>query len=57
MREAQIAKVHQIAVLGKNEQAERNVSFRLHGEQQTTTVSFDEFIALIKGEIASKSHK
>jgi len=57
MREAQIAKVPYIAVLGKNEQAERNISFRLHGEQQTTTVTFDEFVELIKGEIAAKSHK
>ncbi|MBO6284498.1 MAG: threonine--tRNA ligase, partial [Pseudobutyrivibrio sp.] len=38
MREAQIQKVPYLAVLGKNEEAEGTVSYRLHGEQGTTTV-------------------
>ena len=56
MREAQIQKVPYIAVIGKKEAEEGNVSFRLHGEQETVTVKFDEFIAKIKDEIATKKH-
>jgi threonyl-tRNA synthetase len=54
MREAQIQKVPYLAVLGKNEEAEGTVSYRLHGEQGTTTVKFDEFVELIVNEIKSK---
>ena len=56
MREAQIQKVPYLAVLGKNEEAEGTVSYRLHGQQQTTTVKFDEFIELIVNEIKTKGH-
>ena len=56
MREAQIQKVPYIAVIGKKEAEEGNVSFRLHGEQETVTVKFDEFIERIKEEIATKKH-
>ncbi len=54
MREAQIAKVPYIVVLGKNEEDAKQISYRLHGEQGTTTVSFDEFVTLVTDEIASK---
>ncbi len=54
MREAQIAKVPYIVVLGKNEEEAKQISYRLHGEQGTTTVGFDEFVALVTDEIASK---
>ena len=57
MREAQIQKVPYLAVLGKNEEAEGTVSYRLHGEQGTTTVKFDEFVELIVNEIKSKGRK
>jgi len=56
MREAQIQKVPYIAVIGKKEAEEGNVSFRLHGEQETKTVGFDEFINILKDEIATKKH-
>ncbi|MBO6090578.1 MAG: threonine--tRNA ligase [Lachnospiraceae bacterium] len=56
MREAQIQKVPYIAVIGKKEAEEGNVSFRLHGEQETVTVKFDEFIDMIKEDIATKKH-
>ena len=56
MREAQIQKVPYLAVLGKNEEAEGTVSYRLHGEQGTTTVKFDEFVDLIVNEIKTKGH-
>ena len=57
MREAQIQKVPYLAVLGKNEEAEGTVSYRLHGEQGTTTVKFDEFVELIVNEIKTKGRK
>ncbi len=57
MREAQIQKVPYLAVLGKNEEAEGTVSYRLHGEQGTTTVKFDEFVELIVDEIKTKGRK
>ncbi len=55
MREAQLQKVPYLAVLGKNEEAEGTVSFRLHGKQQTTTVKFDEFVEMIDNKIKTKS--
>ena len=54
MREAQIAKVPYIVVLGKNEEEAKQISYRLHGEQGTTTVGFDEFVTLVTNEISSK---
>ncbi|MDC7278162.1 threonine--tRNA ligase [Butyrivibrio fibrisolvens] len=57
MREAQIQKVPYLVVLGKNEEAEGTVSYRLHGEQGTTTVKFDEFVELIVNEIKTKGRK
>ena len=54
MREAQIAKVPYIVVLGKNEEAQRQISYRLHGEQGTTTVDFDDFVSIVTSEIAEK---
>ena len=56
MREAQIAKVPYIVVLGKNEEAENRISYRLHGEQGTTTVPFDDFVTLVTSEIANKKN-
>jgi len=56
MREAQIQKVPYLVVLGKNEENDNTVSFRLHGEKETTTVPFDEFIALITNDIKTKGH-
>ena len=57
MREAQIQKVPYLAVLGKNEEADGTVSYRLHGEQGTTTGKFDEFVELIVNEIKTKGRK
>ena len=56
MREAQIQKVPYLAVLGKNEESENTVSYRLHGEQGTTTVGFDEFVEMIVKDIKTKGH-
>ena len=54
MREAQIQKVPYLVVLGKNEEEDGSVSYRLHGQKETTTVKLDEFINLIVTEIKTK---
>ena len=46
IREAQMEKVPYLLVLGKNEAADGTVSYRLHGEQNSTTVSREDFLAL-----------
>ena len=56
MREAQVQKVPYLVVLGKNEEADGNVSYRLHGQKDTTTVTIDEFVKLIADEIRTKAH-
>ena len=50
VRAAQVEKV----ILGKNEVKDGTVSYRLHGEQATTTVPKEEFLAMLKDEIATK---
>ena len=54
LREAQMAKVPYLLVLGKNEMNDRTVSYRLHGEQKTTTVSMEEFLAMLQDDIKTK---
>ena len=54
IREAQIAKVPYLVVLGKNEAGAKTVSYRLHGEQDSTTVSMEEFCEMLKEEIRTK---
>ena len=54
MREGQLHKVPYLLVLGKNERNDRTVSFRLHGEQNTTTVGLDEFVDMIRDQIINK---
>ncbi len=55
IREAQMQKVPYLAVLGKNEAGEGTVSYRLHGQQQSTTVFFDEFVEMIVDKIKTKA--
>ena len=54
IREAQMEKVPYLVVLGKNEAADGTVSYRLHGEQKSTTVSKEEFVEMLKNDIATK---
>ncbi len=54
LREAQTRKINYTLILGDNEKIDRTVSYRLHGEKETTTVSIDEFIKLLNDEIANK---
>ena len=57
LREAQTRKINYTLILGDNEKLDRTVSYRLHGEKETTTVSLDEFIKLLNDEIANKDKK
>lgn len=54
LREAQIQKVPYILVLGNNERNDRTISYRLHGQQKTTTVSIDAFVEKLTKEIDEK---
>lgn len=55
IREAQMRKIPYELVLGNNERDEGTVTYRQYGQQKQTTVSYDEFVSLIKDEIKHKS--
>ena len=55
LREAQTKKVPYTLILGDNEKQDNTISYRLHGQKETTTVSQAEFVKLIKEEIANKT--
>ena len=55
MREAVMQKIPFVLVLGQKEVDEKLISYRRRGSQDTTTVSYEEFINLLKQEI--KEHK
>ena len=54
LREAQTAKIPYTVILGDNEKQEGKISYRIHGQRETTTVTNDEFIKIIKEEINNK---
>ncbi len=54
MRESQTMKTPYNLILGDKEQEDGTISYRLHGKQETNTVSIEEFITLIKEEIEQK---
>ena len=51
LRESQIRKIPYTLILGDQEKDSKSISYRLFGEKDTTTVSQDEFIKLIRDEI------
>ena len=55
MRELQTKKIPYILVLGQNEVDSNSISYRIHGSSDTTNVTRDEFMSLIKGEINEKN--
>jgi len=57
MREGQMQKVPYLLVLGNNEKDEKTVTYRLHGEKETTTVSVDDFVSMVTERIQNKSYK
>ena len=54
LREAQTMKVPYTLILGDKEKENKEISYRLFGSQDTTTVSQQEFLELIKDEIKER---
>ena len=54
MRESQTKKIPYTLILGDNEAKDGTVSYRMFGKQETTTVSIDEFVSLLKNDIKTK---
>ena len=57
LREAQTAKVPYTLILGDNEKDNNQVSYRLHGEKETTTLSKEDFLKQLLEEINSKTNR
>ena len=57
LRESQVKKIPYTLILGDNEKENKAISYRLFGSQETTTVSQEEFIKLIKDEIENKTRR
>ena len=57
LREAQTSKVPYTLILGDKEKDSNEVSYRLHGQRDTETVSIDDFVKLLKEEIETKTRK
>ena len=55
LREAQTEKVPFTLILGDQEKENATISYRLFGQKDTTTVSKEEFVKLIKEEIINKT--
>ena len=55
LRESQIRKIPYTLILGDQEKESKSISYRLFGDKETTTISQEEFIKLIRDEI--NSHK
>lgn len=54
MRESQTKKIPYTLVLGDKERDDNMISYRIHGKQETTTVTKEEFVAMLKDEIINK---
>lgn len=54
MRESVVRKIPFTLVLGQKEVDDQTISYRLHGSDETTTVSKGEFVALLKDTIVNK---
>ena len=57
MRKSQTRKIPYTVVIGDKERDNKTVTYRKFSEQESTTVSIDEFINLIKEEIKNKCAK
>ena len=51
LREAQTRKIPYTLILGDKEKTDNTISYRRHGEKDTTTVNIEEFIKLLKEEV------
>ena len=57
LREAQTSKVPYTLILGDNEKNDNSISYRLHGEKDTTTLSKEDFLKHILEEINTKANR
>ena len=55
LREAVMKKVPYMLIIGQKEVDNKNVSFRRSGSEETITVSYEEFIELLKEDVANKT--
>ena len=56
IREVQLKKIPLSLIIGDNEMNSDNISYRKFGEQNTTTVSYDEFVNRVKNCIDNKDN-
>lgn len=54
MRESQTKKIPFTLILGDKERDQKEISYRKHGEEGTTTVSIEEFVQFLQSVIATK---
>ena len=54
LREAQTSKVPYTLILGDQEKENRTISYRLFGQKETTTVTIDEYLELLRKQIKEK---
>ena len=55
MRESQTKKIPLTLILGDKERDNNEISFRKFGEQETTTLSINDFIKMINDRINNKN--
>ena len=55
MREAVLKKIPYMLVLGQKEVDNKTISYRRAGSEETTTVSMEEFLKLLKNDIDNKT--
>ena len=54
MREAQMRRIPYTLILGDNEKNDNKISYRVYGNNETKTVSWDEFLELLNKDIEEK---
>lgn len=54
LRESQTKKIPYTLILGDNEKNDKTISYRLFGEKETTTLSWDKFLKQVKEEVDKK---
>lgn len=54
LRETQTKKIPYTIILGDKEKDSNTISYRLHGEKETTTIKVDDFVKMLVKEIKSK---
>ena len=57
MRESQTKKIPLTLILGDQERDNESISYRLHGQRETTTLPLDEFISKLNDSIKNKANK